>query len=218
MLSARVNYCAESELAVNQLIQIHQSATLTYDHLAAVCASEQTSMPGFCKLFRLCSTRTRNIAQYWIRWQVMRGGKLQLSSVRPLLDTNEIWKSGISSLVQQAVDVERKLEQSWRQLYEILRTRGDISGYELIEHLFLQNQLGVMDLLVSHFNGLKHSQSPIMYDQENIFRLCKELRSEIGRSQGQCHFMDENDEMIDPKHSCDGNIQEFVGGILCKYL
>lgn len=92
-----------------------------------------------------------------------------------------------------AVDVERKVEQSWRQLYQVMQTKGDISGCELIEHEFLQNQVGVIDLLVSYYNGLHHSKCPFTYDRENIREMCKEIRTQVGHSKIQSYFMNEND-------------------------
>ncbi|VDP80958.1 unnamed protein product [Echinostoma caproni] len=212
MISARMNYSPECEQAVNEVIQMHQAASLTYDHLAAICASEQTNMPGFCKFFRLCSLRTRSIAQYWIRWQTMRGGKACLGQVRPLFDVNEFWKSGLNSLVQLAVDTERKLEQQWRKLHQLMQNKSDIAGFELVEHEHLQNQVRVIDLLVSHCNGLHMSQCPYMYDRGTMLELCKQIRRAVHRSQEQC------DESKNTTHHCEENVLSFVSGISGKYL
>ncbi|KAF7234435.1 hypothetical protein EG68_11922, partial [Paragonimus skrjabini miyazakii] len=89
MHSARINFTPESEHAINRAIQLHQQAAHTYDHLAATCATEEISMPGFCKFFRLCSQRQRRLAEHWINFQTMRGGKVHVPEVTPLEHCSE---------------------------------------------------------------------------------------------------------------------------------
>ncbi|VDP18849.1 unnamed protein product [Echinostoma caproni] len=165
----------ECEQAINQLIQAYQSASHTYDHLVAACATEEMNMPGFCKFFRLCSLRTRRIAEHWTNWQTMRGGKLYVAEVKPLTQINDIWQQGIEKLLHIATELEKKMEQMVRQLHQIARSKEDVATAEIIEQKCLQHQYYVIRMMVNHENGLKLSQNAYLYDCTTMKPLVKRM-------------------------------------------
>ncbi|TPP64561.1 Ferritin [Fasciola gigantica] len=199
MESSRTNFAPECEQAINQLIQTYQSVTHTYDHLAAACATEEVNMPGFCKFFRLCSLRNRNISEHWINWQTMRGGKFVAPEIKPLVQVNEIWQLGIEKMLQTATEMEKKLEQMVRQLHQTARSKDDVATCELIEQKCLQHQYYVIRMMVNHVNGVKVSKDAYLYDCMTMTPLVKKMNKLLNWSTKQTQ-------------SSGGNGQEFLSG------
>ncbi|KAF7237859.1 hypothetical protein EG68_11101 [Paragonimus skrjabini miyazakii] len=181
MHTTRVNYTEESEQAVNKAIQLHKQAAHTYDHLAATCASEEISMPGFCKFFRLCSRRQRRLAEHWINYQTLRGGKVHIPEVKPLEDVSDLHKQKIDSLVEIALEVEKKFEHHLRQLHRIALSTDDIAMREYIEKKLTLPQLHVIKMMANHVNGLRVSGNDYLYDRTTMMPLAKKLHSELTR-------------------------------------
>ncbi|KAF5404526.1 Ferritin [Paragonimus heterotremus] len=181
MHTTRVNYTEESELAVNKAIQLHQEAAHTYDHLAATCATEEISMPGFCKFFRLCSRRQRRLAEHWINYQTLRGGRVHILEVKPLEDIRDLHKQKIDSLVEIALEVEKKFEHHLHQLHRIALSTEDIALREYIEKKLTLPQLHVIRMMANHVNGLRVSGNYYLYDRTTMMALVKKLHRELTR-------------------------------------
>ncbi|KAF7233107.1 hypothetical protein EG68_11623 [Paragonimus skrjabini miyazakii] len=188
MHSARINYTPETEQAVNKAVQLHQQAVLTYDHLAATCATEEISMPGFCKFFRLCSQRQRELAEHWINFQTMRGGKLNVPEVKPLVQVNDLSKTDLGKIVVIALETEKTVEQYLRELHKIARSKEDVAMGEYIEKKLMLPQLHVIKMMVNHVHGLRVSGNEYLYDRTTMLPLAKKIRCEIIRREGnECY-------------------------------
>ncbi|KAF7233108.1 hypothetical protein EG68_11624 [Paragonimus skrjabini miyazakii] len=181
MHSARINFTPESEHAINRAIQLHQQAAHTYDHLAATCATEEISMPGFCKFFRLCSQRQRRLAEHWINFQTMRGGKVHVPEVTPLEHCSEQSKKEVEKIVLIGLETEKKVEQYLRELHKIARSKEDVAMGEYIEKKLMLPQLHVIKMMANHTNGLRVSGNEYLYDRTTMLPLVKKLRRELTR-------------------------------------
>ncbi|KAF8567286.1 hypothetical protein P879_05524 [Paragonimus westermani] len=181
MHTARVNYTEESEHIVNKAIELHKQAAHTYDHLAAACATEEISMPGFCKFFRLCSQRQHRLAEHWINYQTMRGGKVHVPEVKPFEDVSGLYKQKLEHLVEIALGIEEKFEHHLRQVHRIALSTDDIALREYIEKKLTLPQLHVIRMMVNHVNGLRVSGNGYLYDRTTMLPLVKKLRRELTR-------------------------------------
>ncbi|CAL8100930.1 unnamed protein product [Calicophoron daubneyi] len=181
MQSSRINYPQESEQAINQLIRSYMGASLTYYNLQAACATEEVSMPGFCKYFRMCALRVRKVAESTINWQTVRGGKFQIGEVQSLVPPTNIWQHGIEKILLTAVEVEKNLEHQLHQACQIARGKDDFATAERLEHSYLQNQVLVTRMLVNLYNGLQGSQNAYHYDRTTMFPLYKSIRDVVER-------------------------------------
>ncbi|KAF7234436.1 hypothetical protein EG68_11321 [Paragonimus skrjabini miyazakii] len=184
MHSVRTNYTPETEKAVNKIIQLHQQAALTYDHLAATCATEEVSMPGFCKFFRLCSQRQRKLVEHWINYQTMRGGKLNMPEVKPFVQVNDFSKMDLEKIVVTALETEKTVEQYLREMHKITRSKEDVAMGEYIEKKCTLPQLHVIRMMINHVSGLRVSGNAYLYDRKTMLPLVKKLRYELCRREG----------------------------------
>ncbi|KAF8572198.1 hypothetical protein P879_00428 [Paragonimus westermani] len=201
MHSARINYTPETEHAVNKAIQLHQQAVLTYDHLAATCATEEISMPGFCKFFRLCSQRHRELVEHWINFQTMRGGKLNVPEVKPLVQVNDLSKTDLEKIVVIALETEKTVEQYLRELHKIARSKEDVAMSEYIEKKLILPQLHVIKMMVNHVNGLRVSGNEYLYDRTTMLPLAKKLHCEIIRREGSEYCEETREKKFHPHTS-----------------
>ncbi|KAF8567284.1 hypothetical protein P879_05522 [Paragonimus westermani] len=181
MHSARINFTPESEHSINKVIELHKQAAHTYDHLAATCATEEISMPGFCKFFRLCSQRQRRLAEHWINYQTMRGGKVHVPEVKPFEDVSGLYRQKLDHLVEIALGIEEKIEHHLRQVHCIALSTDDIALREYIEKKLTLPQLHVIRMMVNHVNGLRVSGNGYLYDRTTMLPLVKKLRHELTR-------------------------------------
>ncbi|KAF5395283.1 Ferritin [Paragonimus heterotremus] len=193
MHSVRTNYTPETEKAVNKIIQLHQQAALTYDHLAATCATEEVSMPGFCKFFRLCSQRQRKLVEHWINYQTMRGGKLNVPEVKPFVQVNDFSKMDLEKIVVTALETEKTVEEYLRDMHKITRSKEEVAMGEYIEKKCTLPQLHVIKMMSNHVNGLRVSGNAYLYDRKTMLPLVKKLRYELCRREwtGNCEEMGE---------------------------
>ncbi|VDP92695.1 unnamed protein product [Echinostoma caproni] len=176
MLSTRTNYPPECEQVVNQTIQLLQSASLTYDVLGATCATEEVSMPGFCKFYRLCSLRSRKMSEYWINWQTMRGGKMMVSEIKPMIACNELCQQGLEKLVETGVDIEKRVEEQFRHLRQVTQSKEDWATVEYVDRKFLIPQVVVIKMMVNHVNGLRLCKNHYVYDRKSMIKESKTIR------------------------------------------
>ncbi|KAF6770950.1 hypothetical protein AHF37_09365 [Paragonimus kellicotti] len=95
--------------------------------------TEEISMPGFCKFFRLCSQRQRRLANTGSTYQTMRGGKVHIPEVKPLEEVNDLHKQKIDRLIEIALEVEKKFEHHLGQMHRIALSTDDIALREYIE-------------------------------------------------------------------------------------
>ncbi|KAF8563896.1 hypothetical protein P879_11590 [Paragonimus westermani] len=181
MHSARINFTPESEHSINKVIELHKQAAHTYDHLAATCATEEISMPGFCKFFRLCSQRHHRLAEHWINFQTMRGGKLHVPEVTPLEHCCEQSRKEVEKIVLVGLETEKKVEHHLREMHKIARSKEDVAMSEYIEKKLMLPQLHVIKMMANHTNGLRVSGNEYLYDRTTMLPLVKKLRRELTR-------------------------------------
>ncbi|CAL8100924.1 unnamed protein product [Calicophoron daubneyi] len=175
MQSSRINYAPECEQTINQVIQVLESVSHSYDQLSAACISDEISLAGFSKYYSFCAMRARRLAQQWIHWQTLRGGKLNINEVKPLVQSSEISHQGIEKIAQQSVELEVKVEQVLRQLHHVARSKDDVATTEIIEE-YMQSHYGVIRMMVNHVNGLRISQNVFLYDRLTMLPLVKKIR------------------------------------------
>ncbi|KAA3670510.1 ferritin heavy chain [Paragonimus westermani] len=181
MHSARINFTPESEHSINKVIELHKQAAHTYDHLAATCATEEISMPGFCKFFRLCSQRQHRLAEHWINFQTMRGGKVHVPEVTPLEHCSEHSRKELEKIVLVGLETEKKVEHYLREMHKIARSKEDVAMGEYIEKKLMLPQLHVIKMMANHTNGLRVSGNEYLYDRTTMLPLVKKLRRELTR-------------------------------------
>ncbi|TPP64562.1 Ferritin [Fasciola gigantica] len=206
MLSARVNYPPECEKVVNQTIEFLQSASLTYDLLGATCATEEISMPGFCNFYRLCSLRTRKMSEYLIKWQTMRGGKMNVTQLNSLASSSEFWQQGLEKLVELGVDIEKRIEEQLRYVHKVVKSKEDVATAEYVERKFLVPQMIVIKMMVNHANGLKISGNHYIYDRKSMMRESNQIHHFIKwcSTKGNC------EKEKKEKNSCSNSIRAFT--------
>ena len=175
MQSSRVNYPHECEQWLNQTIQIYQSVTHSYDHLAAWASSDEINMPGFCKYFRHRSTTTREMSETLINYQVLRGGRFMINEIKPMFPINEMFQYNIEKMISCALEMEKQIEQKLRQLYSIARSKEDVTTCEFIEKKYLPMQVLLIKSMVGHSNGLRQAENAYAYDRHTMMKYMKFL-------------------------------------------
>nr|CAH8846244.1 unnamed protein product [Trichobilharzia regenti] len=209
MMSSK--YPKECEKKLNEIINVTQSATITYDSLAAQCNTHDLRMTGFHTFFQLCARRHRAIGQNLIDWQTTRGGKYTLTDIRPLTTITQLkdTRDEIKWIVEMAVNVERMLEEKLTEMCVLSRERGDLATEHHITHYHLHPQVYVHRMMLDHMHRVSGCGDVYTYDRctmmalvEKVKRTLRKRMSKKIRDDDDGDFASVDDEIIEMTITC----------------
>lgn len=134
----RQNFHAESELKINEQINMELQASYVYQSMAFYFDRDDVALPGFSKFFKHNSEEEREHAEKLMKYLNSRGGRIVLKDVkRPDLDE---WGNGLSAL-QTALNLEKQVNASLLSLHAVASTHNDPHLSNFLEEVFLTEQV-----------------------------------------------------------------------------
>lgn len=150
----RQNFHAESEATINKQINMELYASYVYQSMAFYFDRDDIALPGFSKFFKHNSDEEREHAEKLMKYLNKRGGRVVLQDVkRP---TNDEWGNGLSAL-QQALDLEKKVNQSLLNLHALATTNNDPQMTDFLEGEYLEEQVEAIKELGDLITQLKRA-------------------------------------------------------------
>jgi ferritin heavy chain len=139
MSRVRQNYHEESEAAINKQINMELYASYVYLQMAYHFDRDDVALEGYFKFFKHQSDEEREHAQKLMEYQNKRGGRIVLKDIK-CLDSTDYEKSSASAL-QQALDLEKKVNDSLLKLHAIAGNNNDAHLCDYLESEFLDEQV-----------------------------------------------------------------------------
>ncbi|VDP92062.1 unnamed protein product [Echinostoma caproni] len=179
--SKRTNYSTEVEQEINDLITLHWGASRTYSYLSHLC-DRQTELCGFRDYFRLFALRSQRNADRLTRFQVVRGGQVDLGEVKPIIHMSADEPAGMYKFLSHALDTEKRIEQWVRELHDLAETKCDIVTTEFVELHCLSDQTRIIKVLVQHMQLVRSCPSEWLYSQTTMRDIVNQVINSIYRS------------------------------------
>jgi len=138
MSAVRQNYAVECEAAINRQINLELYASYVYTSMAFHFDRDDIAQKGFHKFFKKQSDEERGHAEELMKYQNMRGGRIQLQDVKkPDIDE---WGCGLDAMVS-ALKLEKSVNQSLLELHRLAEDQKDPQLCDFIEGHFLKEQV-----------------------------------------------------------------------------
>ncbi|OZJ03210.1 hypothetical protein BZG36_04533 [Bifiguratus adelaidae] len=134
---AKQNYATTSEDAINQQIQVEQTASQTYASMAAYFSRDNVALPGLAKFFSKQAEEESEHAQKLMNYQNMRGGRVVLKQV-PQPQTE--WTSAINA-VEASLALEKDVNKSLLNLDTLAQDENDPQLDNYLKSEFLIEQV-----------------------------------------------------------------------------
>ena len=134
----RQNFHAESELKLNEQVNMELQASYVYQSMAFYFDRDDVALHGFSKFFHKQSEEEREHAEKIMKYINSRGGRIVLKDVkRPDLDE---WGNGLSAL-QTALNLEKQVNASLLSLHAVASSHNDPHLSNYLEEEFLTEQV-----------------------------------------------------------------------------
>ncbi|RUS22769.1 ferritin-like superfamily [Endogone sp. FLAS-F59071] len=137
MALAKQNFSTNAEEAINQQIEVEQTASQTYQAIAAWFARDNVALPGLAAFFQKQSQEESKHAQLLINYQNMRGGRVILNNV-PQPETE--WTSA-KNAVESSLELEKAVNKSLLNLTSLAEDQNDHQLGNFLKQIFLVEQV-----------------------------------------------------------------------------
>ncbi|XP_063899978.1 soma ferritin-like [Zophobas morio] len=151
-MACRENFSIESEIALNDQINLELAASHTYLSMAAHFNQDGVALSGFYKFFMHSSEEERNHAKKLIEYQNKRGGQVILTDIKFKGPEAEI--TPLNAL-ETSLEMEKSVHRSLLALHVIASDSQDHQFTDFIEGEFLKEQVESEKLLSDMITKLK---------------------------------------------------------------
>jgi len=162
----RQNFHAESELKINEQINMELQASYVYQSMAFYFDRDDVALHGFSKFFKHNSDEEREHAEKLMKYLNSRGGRIVLNDIkRPDLDE---WGNGLSAL-QTALNLEKQVNASLLSLHAVASSHNDPHLSNYLEEEFLTEQVESIKQLsdmITRLNRAGQGLGEFMFDKE----------------------------------------------------
>jgi ferritin heavy chain len=149
----RQNFHEESEKALNNQINMELTASYVYQSMAYHYDRDDVALPGFSSFFKHSSDEERDHAEKLMKYLNKRGGRVVLQDVKsPSLELS----NGLQGL-QQALDLEKKVNESLLNLHALASTHNDAHLTDYLEGEFLDEQVESIKKISDMITKLKRA-------------------------------------------------------------
>ena len=149
----RQNYHVDSEASINKQINIELNASYIYLSMSGYFERDDVALPGFAKFFCKASKEEREHAEILMKFQNQRGGRIVLQDVKA--PERHDWGSGLEAM-QEALKLEKQVNQSLIELYQLAEKHGDGQMGDVIEDHFLKEQVESIKQIADYITRLKN--------------------------------------------------------------
>ncbi|RUP49092.1 ferritin-like superfamily [Jimgerdemannia flammicorona] len=137
MSLAKQNFSTSAEDSINQQIQVEQTASQTYQAMAAWFSRDNVALPGLAAFFRKQAQEESEHAQILINYQNTRGGRVVLNNV-PQPEAE--WTSA-KNAIEASLALEKDVNKSLLNLTALAQDQNDHHLDNFLKTTFLDEQV-----------------------------------------------------------------------------
>lgn len=160
------NYLAEGNAALNSQIQLQLYATYIYLSMAFFCNREDVALENFALFFLTQSQKWMERTQKLFLLLSERDGFLTLGRIAD--QGRHDWFDGFMAM-ECAFHLEKTLNQSLLQLYQLADSKGDLYLCKLLKSHFLNRQVEIIKEMGGYLTNLRQLGAPENHLAESIF-------------------------------------------------
>eukprot|EP00891_Asterochloris_glomerata_P003444 jgi/Astpho2/3444/Aster-07044 len=136
---SRVGYHRESELAVNQQINIELNMSYAYQQVSSFFNRDNIALPGMVNYFRAASLEERDHAEMLMDFQNRRGGRVKLAHITaPQSEFGDPKRSDVLHAMELALSFEKLNFQKLRELHDTAEKHGDAQMADFVEDMLTE--------------------------------------------------------------------------------
>ncbi|KAH7730419.1 FTN-2 protein [Aphelenchoides avenae] len=178
MTSARQNYSADVEVAINEQINNELAASYQYMAMANYFARVEVALPGAAAFFKNQSVEERNHAQKLIDYQNDRGGRVVLHDLRK--PAKQEYESLLEAF-KDAVALEKANNEALLRLHAVASEKNDPDLTNFLEEFYLREQVIEIQQMARKANQLERIGQGLgehLFDQELLSEMAKGAASD----------------------------------------
>ncbi|XP_038173140.1 ferritin heavy chain-like [Arvicola amphibius] len=160
------NYLSESNAALNSQIQLQLYATYIYLSKALFCNRDEVALENFALFFLTQSQKWMERTEKLFLLLSERRGFLTLGRIAD--QDRHDWFDGFMAM-ECALHLEKTLNQSLLQLYQLANSNGDIYLCKLLKSHFLNRQVEIIKEMGGYLTNLRQLGAPENHLAEYIF-------------------------------------------------
>ena len=149
--SARQNFSAAAEQALNSQINAELSASYVYRSMAAYFDRDDVALHGFRNFFKKAAEEETEHAQEFIDYVNKRGGRV---SLKPIGAPKAEWVTPLEAL-EDALALEKEVNGKLLAMHEIAAEAKDAQMTDFIEGHFLKEQVDAIKDLADMITNVK---------------------------------------------------------------
>ncbi|XP_036030149.1 ferritin heavy chain-like [Onychomys torridus] len=157
---------AESNAAINSQIQLQLYAAYIYLSMAFFCNQDQVALVNFALYFLCQSQKWMESTEKLFHLLIQRNGSLVLGRIAD--HDRHDWFDGLMAM-ECAFHLEKTLNQSLLQLYQLANSKGDAYLCNLLKRHFLQQQVEIIKEMGGYVTNLRQLGAPGNRLAEHIF-------------------------------------------------
>ena len=137
----RQNWCKQCEEELNLQINREYQASYTYHAVSKFFGRGDVGLSKLDNFFKKQSLEEREHADKLMDYQNMRGGKVLLKDINPVIIDNDINTNYVLDLFHLALKLERDINSNLLELHKIADTNNDPQFTDYLEGEFLKEQV-----------------------------------------------------------------------------
>ncbi|KAK9126736.1 hypothetical protein Scep_015582 [Stephania cephalantha] len=165
----RQSYADECEKAVNEQINVEYNISYIYHAMYAYFNRDNVALKGLAKFFEKSSEEEREHALKLMRYQTMRGGKVELYSiVAPQHEYDRAKKGDALYAMELALSLEKLVNMKLQQLQNVAVKNRDVQLVDFVESEFLRMQVESIEKIskyVAQLRGVGKGHGTWHFDQ-----------------------------------------------------
>uniref|UniRef100_A0A1D1Y526 Ferritin n=1 Tax=Anthurium amnicola TaxID=1678845 RepID=A0A1D1Y526_9ARAE len=139
---ARQKYVDESEVAINDQINVEYNVSYAYHAMFAYFDRDNVALKGLAKFFKESSEEEREHAEKLMEYQNKRGGKVKLQSIlMPPSEFGDTEKGDALYAMELALSLEKLVNEKLLNLHAVATQHNDVQMADFIENEFLGEQV-----------------------------------------------------------------------------
>jgi ferritin heavy chain len=153
---SRQNWSDRCEQSLNEHIKIEYQASYHYHLLSSYFDRDNVGLKKLVEYFNKCSKEEREHADNFMRYQCLRGGKVQLYTLPvPDISTVESNEQDVLKSFELALNLEKSVNQALLNLHKVAEEEGDPQFSDYIEGEYLKEQVEAIDELAKIVSQLE---------------------------------------------------------------
>lgn len=154
---ARQKFSDGCEVALNDQINVEYNVSYIYHALFAYFDRDNVALPGFAKYFKDASDEERDHAEKLMKYQNIRGGKVNLHSILlpAIMEFDDAQKGDALYAMELTLSLEKLTNQKLLNLHAVAQEANDGQMTDFIEGNFLAEQVEAIKKVAEYVSQLR---------------------------------------------------------------